>query len=566
MINSLNAVNPLEAFAQEYAKQLLLSPEGQQPIPSDHELSTLQGFTALLAQPHVNHRWIAHTLSNILAIPWLDLDDFEPDKIPLEIISESLLRQHPLLPLWERHHQLYIGLAHPFHPEIIEAIRFYIAAPVSLILVEQPKLEDWRKKLLNNPALSLQELPKAATPVALSKTTTPLQSAASDSMDDPPLIRYVNQMLYHAVDQQASDIHFEPQTHHLQIRFRIDGVLYPQPAPPPTLSDRILSRLKIMAQLDIAEKRIPQDGRFSFTLPDNTKRIDCRVSTCPTFQGEKIAIRLLDSQKTTFEIESLGLNAKQYALFLTALKEPQGMILVTGPTGSGKTLTLYSGLYYLNQPTVNIASAEDPIEIYLPGVNQVNIQPKIGFDFAEALKVFLRQDPDIIMFGEIRDSKTAQIGIQAAQTGHLVLSTLHTNSAAETLTRLVNMGIPNYHITASVSLIIAQRLVRRLCVHCKKPHILTPEILAHRAIETKHAIQVYQAHGCKKCMQGYQGRIGIFELLPMTPTIADIMLQHNTAATIEKHARLEGMLTLKESALEKLQAGIIDLEAMDQVS
>lgn len=510
-------------------------------------------LVAYLLDYFENHSlWITSTLSEILAIPFVDLDSLDTTQIPLDIITESLLRQYPLLPLWRRNQSLYIGMANPCEPLAIEAIRFQTGLPTVMLLVEQPKLERLRKPLLSNPQLSLQSLTTTAT-------ETNSEDTVNNDIEDPPLIRYVNQLLQTAVYKKASDIHFEPHDKELSIRFRVDGLLHTQPAPPIALSQRILARIKIMAQLDIAERRLPQDGRFTIKLPDSSKAIDCRISTCPTINGEKIVVRLLDNQQTPLEIESLGLNKAQHQLFLKALQKSQGMILVTGPTGSGKTLTLYSALHYLNKESVNISSAEDPVEIHLAGINQINIHPKIGLDFAAALKMFLRQDPDIIMLGEIRDAKTAHISIQAAQTGHLVLSTVHTNSAAETLTRLINMEIPAYNIAASISLIIAQRLVRRLCEYCKQPVTLMPEQLAHHDIKISHPLMAFQAQGCQQCTDGYQGRIGIFELLPITEEISQAILQNYPATHLAKIAKEAGMITLQASAFEKVQTGITSL-------
>lgn len=520
--------------------------------------------TYLLTQAKIEPHWVANTLSEALSLPLIDLDTLDTEAIPLHIIDEKLLRQYPILPLWQKGTRLWIGMADPTQALVIEAVRFQTGLAVSPIIVAQPKLKALRETLLSNPQLSLQAITDLPRPTLLPHTQI-------DPVEDPPLVRYVNQLLQTALHKRASDIHFEPQGEQLHIRFRIDGVLYPQPSPPDTLRPRIMTRLKLMGSLDIAEQRLPQDGRFQITRASNDtigqkkSTVDCRISTCPTIDGEKIVIRLLDGHQTSLDITDLGLTTSQQTIFLEALHHPQGMILVTGPTGSGKTLTLYSALHHLNTPSVNISSVEDPVEIHLPGINQVNVHPKIGLDFATVLRTFLRQDPDIIMLGEMRDRETAEVGIQAAQTGHLILSTLHTNSAAETLTRLSNIGIPAYNIAASVSLIIAQRLVRRLCPHCKYKQNRSQPILASEVLNLDQPSTVFTARGCQHCTEGYQGRTGIFELLTISNTIATAIFNKQAPAQITSLAQQAGMLTLKQSAFKKLQQGLIDLAEIRRV-
>jgi type IV pilus assembly protein PilB len=380
--------------------------------------------------------------------------------------------------------------------------------------------------------------------------------------DEAPLIHYVNKVLETAVEHSASDIHLEPQHQQLRIRFRIDGLLYTSALLPGVLSSRILSRLKIMAQLDIAERRIPQDGQFQMTTQQ--KKIDCRVSTCPTLYGEKAMIRILDGNKQVLDLDQLGMNAAQMNLFNQALQHAHGMILVTGPTGSGKTITLYTALNRLNDVHLNITSIEDPVEIYLEGINQVNVNRKAGLNFSIVLRALLRQDPDVIMVGEMRDRETAEIGMHAAQTGHLVLSTLHTNSAAETLTRLINMGIPAYDLVSSIRLIIAQRLIRRLCPHCKTPEKIDPELLSELNLDLEET-ELWTASGCQYCIGGYQGRTGVFEMLPITPELIQEIIHTRSSVTIAKRASELGFPNLQQSTLEKLKLGIIDLKEMRRV-
>jgi len=549
----MHYLNPLQAFVQSCVDQQIdLTAYDLVTLHRPHAPTSL--LTHLFNQTKTDPAWIAKTLSELLSIPLLDLDTLEKTQIPFTMIPTLLIRQYPIMPLWKSKLCLYIGLSDPFHSKVIEAIRFHLKMCVKIILVEQNKLESLRKELLKNFHIGSPTLAQESTTQSIRHVQNPVEA-----IKDPPLVHYVNQLLYHAVSQQASDIHFEPRNDGLTIRFRIDGLLYSQAAPPKSFSNRILARIKIMAQLDIAERRLAQEGRFTFSLPYPSKIIDCRVSTCPTLYGEKIALRLLSNEQQSLDLQKLGFNAVQYSLFLKALQKTQGMILVTGPTGSGKSRTLYSALHYLNQETVNISSVEDPVEIQLPGMNQVNIHPNIGLDFESVFKTLLRQDPDIMMVGEMRDPSTAKIGMQAAQTGHLVLSTLHTNSAAETLTRLINMEIPAYNIADSVNLIIAQRLARRLCPRCKQAYQVTPQELLQYDIVIQHTMTVFTPSHCQYCTNGYQGRVGIFELLPITEAISQKILHNASAHEIEKQAQAEGMMTLKQAYFEKIQAGVINI-------
>jgi type IV pilus assembly protein PilB len=384
--------------------------------------------------------------------------------------------------------------------------------------------------------------------------------------DDTAIIRYVHAVISEAIAKNASDIHLEPYEKYYRIRFRIDGILYETATPPQQFINRITTRIKIMAQLDISEKRIPQDGRFKIVL-SQASDIDFRVSTCPTIHGEKIVIRLLNTNNALLKLDALGLELEQKGKVLTMLNKPQGMLLVTGPTGSGKTVTLYTALNTLNHPEINICTVEDPVEIQLPNINQIAINPKAGLTFANALRAFLRQDPDVIMVGEMRDLETAEIGIKAAQTGHLVLSTLHTNSAAESLTRLSNIGIPLYNIATSVSLIIAQRLARCLCTHCKREEKIPSSILLQEgfsATELETLIH-YAPVGCNYCTQGYKGRTGLFEILPITPSIREMIMQGSNSLDIATQARTEGMVTLRESGLDKVRQGIVSLTEINRI-
>lgn len=377
---------------------------------------------------------------------------------------------------------------------------------------------------------------------------------------DEPLIKFVDHIIKHALQQAASDIHIEPYETFCRIRYRQDGILYEIAEIPIHLSARLVTRLKVMAKLDIAERRLPQDGRFQL------HQIDIRINTCPTLFGEKVVLRLLEGNKASLDIDDLGFNETQKTLFLNKISRPQGLILVTGPTGSGKTVTLYSALKYLNTSEKNISTVEDPVEIQLHGINQLHVNPKINLTFSTALRTFLRQDPDIIMIGEIRDSETAEISIQAAQTGHLVLSTLHTNNAIEAITRLQSMGIPPYNITSAISLIIAQRLIRKLCARCKQPEIISQQALRDLGFSTSSNLQLYRAVGCQHCLQGYHGRIGIYEFFSITDSIAQLIMSNANTHVIAEQAKREGYITLQHTGYEKVINGITSLTEINRVT
>ena len=489
-------------------------------------------------------------LSHAFGLPTVDLDSIDPQQLPSDVIEERLLQKYQVLPLWQEKEKLGLAIADPTQQLAIDDISFHTGLIIEKILVEPEKL----KKLL-------EKITKKSN---FHQKKTDEQGKNTDS--EIAIIQTVSQLLQTAIERGASDVHVEPYQDHLQIRFRIDGLLYLADKFPITLTQRIITRFKIMSQLDIAERRIPQDGRFQ-VADANHRNIDCRISTCPTLYGEKLVIRILDSNNMLLEVDKLGMTVEQKSCFLQALQCPHGMVLVTGPTGSGKTITLYTALNFLNTSRLNISSVENPIEIVLPGINQVNINPKIGLNFAKVLRAFLRQDPDIMMVGEMRDQETAEIGIKAAQTGHLVLSSLHTNSAAESLVRLLNMGIPAYNVASSLNLIIAQRLARRLCVHCKVKDALPENILLALGLnhtEIKSNL-IFLAQGCGECTDGYRGRIGIFEMLLITDEIKSLILKNGDAQKIAQHAQTKGMQTLYASALEKLKQGEISLLEMKRI-
>lgn len=496
----------------------------------------------LLQQQWLSGRDLANALADYLKLPQIDLSTIDLSSLPLQLIDPKLIQEHEVLPISASKTQLQVAIFDLANMALLEEIKFHSSRHVAPVIVDYDQLAEL-----------LQQI---------SREQHYTKMHAADPQQDISIIQLVQQIFNDAVRLRASDIHFEPYENYYRIRMRIDGLLHEILQPPRAYMNRITARLKILAKLDIAERRIPQDGRFTFHNSQHLTR-DCRVSTCPTLFGEKIVVRLLDANTPTLSITELGLAMQQQQLLMDMIKKPQGMILVTGPTGSGKTVTLYSLLHLLNSIEKNISTVEDPVEIKIAGINQVHVNPKAGLTFAGALRSFLRQDPDIIMLGEIRDTETAEIAIKAAQTGHLVLSTVHTNSASETIIRLINMGIAPHHIASSVNLIIAQRLLRRLCSFCKTPlTLLEQKNLPSRLLENT----VYQANSaaCTQCTKGYQGRIGVYELLPVTPAIGNLMLKAEPIA-INNYLQQQGMQDLRSSALEKVAAGITSLAEVDRV-
>lgn len=503
-------------------------------------------------------------------LPLLDLDAVDIKAIPEEFLVETLIRKHHALPVYMEHGRLIIAVSDPLNISAIEDFQFNLGKRCDVAIVEHDKLEKAIEKVLDESLgkLDLGELTDGELDDVEVQDTQRQEDDSYDVKDDAPIVVYVNKILMDAIRKGASDLHFEPYEKFYRIRFRIDGILHEVAQPPISQAGRLSARLKVMSQLDIAERRIPQDGRIKLRISRN-KSIDFRVSTLPTLWGEKIVMRILDSSSAQLGIDMLGYEPAQKQLYLDALGQPQGMILVTGPTGSGKTVSLYTGLNILNEPERNISTAEDPVEINLPGVNQVHINNKAGLTFASALRSFLRQDPDIVMVGEIRDLETAEIAIKAAQTGHLVLSTLHTNSAAETLSRLVNMGVAPYNIASSVSLIIAQRLARRLCAHCKKPMDVPAEGLLAQGFTQQQiddGLTVYEPVGCDKCTAGYKGRVGIYEVMPMTDAISRIIMEGGNSIEIADQATQDGVNNLRQSALEKVRQGVTSLQEATRVT
>lgn len=500
----------------------------------------------------------------------LDLEHFNPASIPEDLRNEKLTRKSDMLPLSKRGRTMYLAVVDPTNIAAIEDFEFNAGMNAEVVVVHYDKLHKLLDKLFENAYDSLGsaegDWDLSAMGVVEEDDQADIVSVTPDK-EDQPIIAFINKILLDAIRKGASDLHFEPYEKSYRIRFRIDGILNEVASPPVALSTRLSARLKVMSRLDIAEKRVPQDGRIKLKLSAK-KSIDFRVSTLPTLWGEKIVMRILDSDSAMLGIDVLGYEPEQKQRYLDALAQPQGMILVTGPTGSGKTVSLYTGLNILNTEETNISTAEDPVEINLPGINQVQVNPRAGLTFASALKAFLRQDPDVVMVGEIRDLETAEIAIKAAQTGHLVLSTLHTNSAPETLTRLLNMGVPAYNVASSVSLIIAQRLARRLCPKCKQAeHIPAPELLRQGFREDQlDKITIFKPVGCEHCTNGYKGRVGIYEVMPISPKMADIIMENGNSLDIALQAQQEGINNLRQSGLIKAAAGVTSLAEVNRVT
>jgi type IV pilus assembly protein PilB len=527
----------------------------------------------LVSSGAANARDIAVAASNEFGVPLFDLDSVNLDLETVRLVSDKLLAKHRVLPIFRRGKRLFLAVADPTNLHAIDEIKFQTSLGIEAVVVEDDKLQKAIDKAIEQvdnqmSALSDEEgIDLDSLETSGGEDENP-EKITRDDVEDAPIVRFVNKVMLDAIRRGASDIHFEPYEKTYRVRLRMDGVLKELAQPPVQLAQKLSARLKVMARLDIAERRVPQDGRIKMKLSKN-RAIDFRVSSCPTLFGEKIVMRILDPSQATLGIDSLGYEPFQKDLYMKFLGKPQGMILVTGPTGSGKTVSLYTGLHILNREDTNISTAEDPAEINLPGVNQVNVNAKVGLTFAAAMRAFLRQDPDVIMVGEIRDLETAEIAIKAAQTGHLVLSTLHTNDAPQTLTRLIDMGVKPYAIATSVSLIIAQRLARRLCVHCKQPMDIPKEALLKEGFteaDVAAGMKIFAPKGCQSCTDGYKGRVGIYQVLPVTDAIARIILALGSAVDIADQAAKEGVWDLRRAGLEKVKSGLTSLEEVNSVT
>jgi type IV pilus assembly protein PilB len=542
-------------------------------------MNAIEGKSANLV-PHLvanrlgDARQIAIAAAHEFGVPLLDLDAVDLDLDVVKLVDEKLLLKHRILPILQRGKRLFLAVCDPTNLQALDEIKFQTTLRIEAVVVEQDKLETRVARAIEAVDTTMSSLDDDGEGFDLENLEVtggdeePSADAASSDIDDAPIVRFVNKVMVDAIKKGASDIHFEPYEKHFRIRLRQDGVLTEIARPPVALAMKVSARLKVMARLDIAERRIPQDGRIKMKLSKN-RAIDFRVNTCPTLFGEKVVCRLLDPSSAQLGIDALGYEEYQKKIYLENLAKPYGMILVTGPTGSGKTVSLYTGLNILNTGDKNISTAEDPAEINVPGINQVNVNPKVGLTFAAALRAFLRQDPDIIMVGEIRDLETAEIAIKAAQTGHLVLSTLHTNDAPKTLTRLVDMGVKPYAIASSVSLIIAQRLARRLCSNCKEPVDIPAEALLKEGFtraDVDAGVTIFHAKGCNQCTNGYKGRLGIYQVMPCTETIGRIMMEGGNSLQIAAQAKAEGVADLRQSGLKKVKDGLTSLEEINRVT
>jgi len=529
----------------------------------------------LVSHDMASARDIAVAAAQEFGMPLLDLDAVAIDIDTIRLVNEKLLAKHRVLPLVKRGKRLHVGVSDPTILHAVDEIKFQTGLSIEAVVVEDDKLQRAVQKAIEQVDTQMPSLAGSDEDFDLENLdVSHVDDAAEadsgrDDVEDAPIVRFVNKIMLDAIRKSASDIHFEPYEKYYRIRLRIDGVLREIAQPPVQLATKLAARLKVMSRLDIAERRVPQDGRIKMRLSKN-RSIDFRVSSCPTLFGEKIVLRILDASTAMMGIDALGYESFQKDLYLKTLEKPQGMILVTGPTGSGKTVSLYTGLAILNVEDTNISTAEDPAEIILPGVNQVNVNPKVGLTFASALRAFLRQDPDVIMVGEIRDLETAEIAIKAAQTGHLVLSTLHTNDAPQTLTRMIDMGVKPYAIATSVSLIIAQRLARRLCSSCKQPFDLPHDVLLREGFTEQQVatpgFKVYKHVGCSQCTDGYKGRVGLYEVLPVTEAIGRIILEGGSAPHIAAEARKNGVWDLRTAGLKKVMDGLTTLEEVNRVT
>ena len=566
---------------------VLTQPGGQlsglaRQLVLNHLLDETAALKALEQSRRDNQPFVAYLVDNKLArdkdiarlasrsfnLPLFDLDALEIDKAIVQLVDEKLLRQHHALPLYKRGRRLFVGVSDPTNQRVLEDIKFQTRLDIEPVIISESQWGRAIDNAIDTQTSAMVDQDIGDLDFSNENDTGKVEATLTQSdADDAPVVRFINQVILQAINRGASDIHFEPYEKIYRVRFRQDGMLDEVYKPPVAMAPRLAARLKIMAQLDISERRVPQDGRLKLYLTKQ-RAIDFRVNTMPTLWGEKVVLRLLDPSSAQMGIDALGYEPDQKELFLKAIHKPQGMVLVTGPTGSGKTVSLYTALNILNTPEVNISTAEDPVEINLPGINQVNVNPKVGMSFANALRAFLRQDPDIVMVGEIRDLETAEIAIKAAQTGHMVLSTLHTNSAPQTLNRLMNMGVAPYNIASSVTLIIAQRLGRRLCPHCKEETSVPPEELINQGFRESELkeLTIYRAVGCDQCNRGYKGRVGIYEVMPLSEEMGRIIMGGGNSIQIADQARREGINDLRQSGLNKVRMGMTSLEEINRVT
>jgi len=560
----------LGGLARMLVQEKLLSEAEAEAVHTQATTEAVPFVTKLVQSHKLTSLQIAQSAANAFGFPLLDLNAINPDYLPQKAIDLKLMQSSRVMALQVRGNSLFVALSDPTNLHALDTVQFQAGLTLSPVIVEDDKLSKWIDRVVEANDTSMRSL-DVGDDIDLdiqSDDQAPDVDSQNTEIDDAPVVKYLQKMLLDAINAGASDLHFEPYEKFYRIRFRIDGILKEIARPPLAIKDKLASRIKVISSLDIAEKRVPQDGRMKLVL-SKTRSIDFRVSTLPTLQGEKIVMRILDPSSATLGIEALGYEPDQKEALLAAVQRPYGMVLVTGPTGSGKTVSLYTCLNILNEPGINISTAEDPAEINLPGVNQVNVNDKAGLSFAAALKSFLRQDPDVIMVGEIRDLETADISIKAAQTGHMVLSTLHTNDAPGTLTRLMNMGVAPFNIASSVILITAQRLARRLCKNCKHPVDIPKEALLRAGYQEEDLDGSWKPYGpkeggCEACSgRGYKGRVGIYQVMPITDEMSRIIMKNGTSHDIADQARREGVRDLRQSGLLKVKQGLTSLEEVE---
>lgn len=562
-----SSTNILSGFASYLAENNLLDKQTALNALQQAHHNKIPYIEQLANQKLLDENQLARLASDYFGFPLCDITAFNLDLVPNEFLNIQLVKKRQALPLFKKSGLLYLAVIDPTIENLYET-RFLTGCDIRFFMVEVTKLTQVIDQLLNSLILSEVSMLGEQNVDNITVDAYKDESAdlASYDVESAPVVNYVNRVLLDAIEKNASDIHFERYEDSYRIRFRQHGILSPITAPPLKLANYLLARIKVMSNLDITEHRVPQDGRFKLNI-SKKRSVDFRVSVCPTLFGEKIVLRILDPTKVFQGVDQLGMNSVQQANFMSALTRSQGMILVTGPTGSGKTVTLYSALHYLNSIEKNISTVEDPVEVPMQGINQVHVNLKSGLTFSTALRSFLRQDPDIIMVGEIRDLETAEIAVKAAQTGHLVLSTLHTNSAPETVGRLVNMGIAPYNIATSMTIAIAQRLIRVLCEFCKKEVTLTKEVLLAEGFNESEigTFSIYEPVGCERCSHGYKGRLGIFEVMPISHALSEIIMQGANTLDIVAQAKKEGVVSLRESGLSKVKAGLTNLNELNRV-
>ncbi|MDG2236903.1 MAG: type IV-A pilus assembly ATPase PilB [Arenicellales bacterium] len=557
----------LSGLARRVVERQLVTRERSREIHDASQKHHHSFLREALTQSEIDRGRLLCCASEESGMPLMDLAAFDLTQRPLDLVDTRFLETHGVLPLFQRGSKVFLAVSDPADITGLDAFIFQTGFGVEAILVDVDLLNKVIHDIVSGISSELADLNQddSLDNIAGEDSKIP---GAKDAEVDTPVVRFVNKIFMDAIRQKASDIHIEPYEEKLRIRYRLDGVLHEIATPPLSLSARITARIKILSRLDIAERRMPQDGRMKLRLSKD-HQIDFRVSTLPTQFGEKVVIRVLDSSGSDLGLEALGLEPEQFSLYEAAIRKPYGMILVTGPTGSGKTISLYSALSTLNSPVVNISSVEDPIEINLPGINQVNINERAGLTFATALRSFLRQDPDIIMVGEIRDLETADISVKASQTGHLVLSTLHTNDAPATVVRLLNMGVEPFNVASSVHLIMAQRLIRRLCKTCRKPAKYPEEVLLSAGFSPSgdhKKLELFGPNGCDECTGGYKGRTGIFQVMPVSEAVTSLIIRNAGQDQIEQQAAAEGVMTLRQAGLVKVRSGITSLDEVLRVT